>query len=462
MNAAPEPAVRRGKRPLLVVAYAAVLLLAGACEPWKDIWYEPVWGVQVEDGWAFAVDPRDGYAVAPPAGVAHTATLLNESTLHATAYASLALRPFAFLRHPERQQWPGEIKWTRMAPEPTPYLAASVGHTFTAEVAIVAEVQTGDQVRELEQIDVVQVGPSLIQGRSVLVCVNSGMPVTIGEVGGHHCPQAERRTTPVGSGVQFLDWVSYQFTIDDDVDYYRLHFRVRHCQQSGGLGGCVAESKVVAFDASGWVPTPPATPAPEGTGAAGAAGETPPTTLEAADPAGGLARLDLQGGRDPGAPAESSDLPGDADLLRTVAGVPVSRSVFALYRTGDDLGRVAFRGVELAAPLPADTVTRSAYDIADGALRITGQVNDRHQPTAPGLRSYDPGPHGGQVWCQTFDVHLLPELPPIGTSYACAWVDRWTVGVVTVSTHAVEELDLDEAGAAALLVAMRADIQIAP
>jgi hypothetical protein len=457
MTAAPEPAMRR--RPLLVVACAAVLLLVGACEAWEDIWYEPVWGVQVEDGWAFAIDPRDGYAVEPPAGVAHTATLLNESTLHATAYASLALRPFAFLRHPERQQWPGETKWQRMSPEPTPYLAASVGHTFTAEVVIVAEVQTGDQVRELEQIDVVQVGPSLIQGRSVLYCVNSGMPVTIGEVGGHHCPQAERRTMPIGSGVQFLDWFSYQFTIDDDVDYYRLHFRVRNCQQSGGLGGCVTESKVVAFDASGWVPSPPATDALQGAGATGA---TPPPILEAVDPAGGLARLELQGGHDPGAPADSGDLPSDADLLRTVAGVPVSRSVFALYRTEDDPGRVAFRGVELAAPLPSDAVTRSAYDIADGALRITGQINDRHQPAAQSLRSYDPGPHGGQVWCQTFDVHLLPELPPIGTSYACAWVDRWTVGVVTINTHAVEELDLDEAGAASLLVAMRADIQIAP
>jgi hypothetical protein len=59
------------------------------------------------------------------------------------------------------------------------------------------------------------------------------------------------------------------------------------------------------------------------------------------------------------------------------------------------------------------------------------------------------------VWCQTLEHTLLTTQ----TSYGCGWVDQWTIGTIAVGHDAIKDLGLTEAEAAALLVAMRGDIE---
>jgi hypothetical protein len=113
---------------------------------------------------------------------------------------------------------------------------------------------------------------------------------------------------------------------------------------------------------------------------------------------------------------------------------------------------VHFWGVELAEPPPPPQAVGSAMVKDAFDLGVNG--GGRTFVPRSELRQYDAGPLGGQVWCQTFRDTLIPQ-----TSYACGWVDQSTVGTISVSHYAIEDLRLSEAKAAPLLVRMRGDIE---
>jgi hypothetical protein len=112
---------------------------------------------------------------------------------------------------------------------------------------------------------------------------------------------------------------------------------------------------------------------------------------------------------------------------------------------------VAFWGAELAEPRAPDGP--KAIEEAFGRAGLGASAG--FAATSDQLRSYDAGPLGGQVWCQTYKYQVLKTT----TFYACGWMDQGTVGTIVVNDYAVADLGLTEAGAATLLVAMRKDIE---
>jgi hypothetical protein len=238
-----------------------------------------------------------------------------------------------------------------------------------------------------------------------------------------------------------LERVSWQFDpsaeptgIDPDPgNPYHLYAMVRDCRLSNGAA-CGNNSQRYFF-------APPDGFGTSEQGLGAGAGLTIP------ERAGGLAKLPLGSGQEGG----RSNQP---DPNRPIGGVPLRRVVPGLFQAGDGLGRVYFWGVELAAPLPAQTVDQAGPAMISEAFRRGLSVGVSFVPSSE-PRRYDPGPLGGRVWCQTFTHTLLTTQ----TSYACGWVDRSTVGSILVNSYAREDLHLTEAQAAELLVAMRANLE---
>jgi hypothetical protein len=212
---------------------------------------------------------------------------------------------------------------------------------------------------------------------------------------------------------------------------------VRDCRLSNG-SVCGNNGRRYFF-----APPSPFGTSEQGLGASGAG-------LTIPERAGGLAKLALGSGQEGGQP-------GQPDPNRPIGGVPVRRIVPGLYQAGGGLGRVYFWGAELAQPLTPEAVDRSGSALIEEAFGRGLTVGVNSVPSSE-LRRYEPGPLGGQVWCQTFRHTLLTTQ----TSYACGWADQSTVGTISVNSYAREDLRLTEAQAAALLIAMRANIETVP
>jgi hypothetical protein len=169
--------------------------------------------------------------------------------------------------------------------------------------------------------------------------------------------------------------------------------------------------------------------------------------LTVPDQAGSLVKQEA-----PTAAPGSGEQPGQTGQTGPVGGLAVSRTVSGVYKAGSGLGRVSFWGAEFAAPQAPDAVGSAVIEEAFGRAGLAGGAG--FAPTSE-MRRHDAGPLGGQVWCQTFKYQVLKTT----TFYACGWMDRATVGAVIINDHAAEHLGLNEARAAALLVAMRKDIE---
>jgi hypothetical protein len=211
---------------------------------------------------------------------------------------------------------------------------------------------------------------------------------------------------------------------------YQIYVAITDCRLSNG-SACGNNSKRFYFVPAGEVGT-----SEQGLGAAGAG-------LTIPDRAGGLSKLQLGSGQEGGRASQPDQKP--------VGGVPVRRTVQGLFQAGNGLGRVYFWGVELAEPPPPQSIGAATIKEAFGLGVSSGGVD---APSSE-ARQYDAGPLGGQVWCQTLKHTLLSTQ----TRYACGWMDQSTIGTISVSHDAIEDLGLTEADAAALLVQMRSDIE---
>jgi hypothetical protein len=170
----------------------------------------------------------------------------------------------------------------------------------------------------------------------------------------------------------------------------------------------------------------------------------PGAALTIPDRAGDLAKVEIGTGQEGG----RSNQP---DQNRPVGGVPVRRVVQGLFQADSGTLGAYFWGVEFAEPPPPQAVGSATIEAAFVMGVTSGGVDvPVFEP-----RQYDPGPLGGQVWCQTFRHVLLTTQ----TSYACGWVDQSTIGTISIGHSAIVDLGLTEANAAALLVEMRADIE---
>jgi hypothetical protein len=218
---------------------------------------------------------------------------------------------------------------------------------------------------------------------------------------------------------------------------YSFHVKVSDCRLSNG--SVCGNNSVVLLAVY-----------PEiGSSGRGLSGDRP--RLEPGQQAGGLPLVEPDGSGDAREPATGGPV-GDHPLA-LVEGVPADRTVGAVYRAGDGIGRVAFYGAELAAPLD---VASAGAAVAQAVLAAALPANGAYRPTSE-PQQHDAGGSDAVVWCQTLELTLLG-----GTSHSCAWVDQWTVGLIVVNSHAVADLDLTAPDAAALLVAMRADIEVTP
>jgi hypothetical protein len=211
---------------------------------------------------------------------------------------------------------------------------------------------------------------------------------------------------------------------------YQIHVTISDCWLSSG-SACGNNSRRFY-----WHPTSDIGSNEQGLGPAGAG-------LTIPDRAGGLGKIELGSGQEGGTTRP--------DQNGVVGGVPVRRIVQGLFQAGSGLGRVYFWGVEFAEPPPPEAVGSDLVGEAFGrGLSAGGNIL---VPSSE-IQRYDAGPLGGQLWCQTFTHRLLAQ-----TSYACGWVDRSTVGTISVSHDAINDLGLTEDEAAALLVEMRSDIE---
>jgi hypothetical protein len=175
--------------------------------------------------------------------------------------------------------------------------------------------------------------------------------------------------------------------------------------------------------------TPTAT-APAGTPAA----SPPPAEVDRwavvlADPAGGRALLGT------GGPEVAYRQTLLADL-----GLEVVELVGGRYEGSGEAASVDFHGGTLVEPRTAAELDQSAGDLLAAAFEANFP---NLTPVDDQVREYGAGPLGGRLWCTSY---------PDGY-YACGWLDEQTVGYVFV-------IGGSEAGAADLLVQMRADLEV--
>jgi hypothetical protein len=249
----------------------------------------------------------------------------------------------------------------------------------------------------------------------------------------------EGEVGPLEMGGQIrLDPLSWRFdqvpsgrSLGDGTESFSIFAMVKDCRLSNG-SACANNSRRLRIGGPDEIGT-----SEQGLRAA---------TLTVPDQAGGLDRLEQRSGGGAERPSQSNPEP-------PVGGLPIRRTVGGLFRVGNGLGRVSLWGAEFAQPQPPESVDESGSTIVQSALDTRAvRASAVHAPSRDGMRRYDSGPLGGQVWCQTYRYTALKK----GTFYACGWVDRWTVGTIMVNDHAVADRGLTEADAAALLVAMRA------
>jgi hypothetical protein len=208
---------------------------------------------------------------------------------------------------------------------------------------------------------------------------------------------------------------------------YAVYAKISDCRLSNG-SACGNNSLRHSFDRPG-----------RSAGGLEAAG----ARLDVPDRAGGLDRVELRSG-------SGAERPGQPESPQSLAGVPVRRTVFGLYRLGSGPGGAPFWGAEFAEAQPPSVVDRTGEHVILAAFDRSGlPASGAIAPTSSEMRQYDAGPLGGRVWCQTYEYKVLKK----GTLVACGWVDQWTVGTIVVNPAA------DEVGVAARLVAMRADIE---
>jgi hypothetical protein len=221
--------------------------------------------------------------------------------------------------------------------------------------------------------------------------------------------------------------------IGDPRTPYRLYAAVRDCRLSNG-SACGNNARRYFFAPPDGIGT-----GQQGLGASGA-------ELTIPGRAGGLAKLEMGSGQE--------GRPNQPDPNQPIGGVPVRRTVQGLFQAGSGLGRVHFWGAEFAEPQSPQAVTQAGSALVEQAFSRGLTVGVNSVPTTD-MRRYDAGPLGGTVWCRTFKHTILTTQ----TSYGCGWMDQWTVGTISVNDYARRDLGLTEAEAAALLVAMRANIE---
>lgn len=150
--------------------------------------------------------------------------------------------------------------------------------------------------------------------------------------------------------------------------------------------------------------------------------------VELADPAGGLS-LAGEGG---------AEVAYRQEVLAGI-GVEVIELVGGQYEGSADAPSVSFHGGTLVEP-------RDAAELAEPAGELLAEafaVNFPNQTPTGDAREHDAGPLGGQLWCVSYQ----------DGSFACGWLDEQTIGYVFVFGGS-------EAGAAELLVKMRADLEV--
>jgi hypothetical protein len=236
---------------------------------------------------------------------------------------------------------------------------------------------------------------------------------------------------PLRFGEAFVfDELTYRFSLDEEIGWsrpwpYRIHVKIRECQLSNG-SACGNNSRVFGH-------------------AAPSSGRalTAAATVDLPGQAGGLERQHVPGG---------PELEHRQDALARI-GLPLRALVSDRYAAADDPSMsVTFYGGELAGPMAGPQVEQSARDLLEAAFEASFPNLTAVEPS----QQYEAGPLGGQVWCRTYDIGVFEPQHV----YACGWLDEWTLGFLFVGTPAA--LDLTEADAADLLVAMRADIETVP